>query len=586
MVIIKSRHSDLDLPSVDIFTFLFRRKDRKFPDSHPIFRDGLTNRTYTFGDVQQLAEDFGGGLRSQYNWQKGDVLAISSLSDIDMPPIIFGALWAGGTVSTANPGYTVREISHQLQDSSAKCVVTHYSNIETVKEACIVVGIAADHIIILGDKKDSTGHFKHWMSICDLGKTARFAAHKLDLKNEACKLDPKNDAAFLVYSSGTTGKPKGVKLSHYNITSNILQLQVAEGFNLTWDGSQTTSDIPLPEPGTGGDKILACLPFFHIYGLNVLALSPLYSGVTTIVLSRFDVDIWCQLVQKYKITYSYVVPPIVLYLAKHPSVSSYNLSSLRMTQSGAAPLTRELIEQVFKRLGIRIKQGYGLSETSPCLYQGAWDAWNVDVGTCGALLPNLMVKICEPFDNSSSDNSSGDAAIAVPRKLRLGETGELHVKGPNVFAGYHGNPKATAECLSDGWFRTGDVGYINERGNLFITDRVKELIKYKGFQVPPAELEGYLVEFPGVVDCAVIGIYNKELATEVPRAYIVTENPLKPLDIQELQRWFSSRVASHKKLRGGVRLVEQIPKNASGKILRKDLKAMALAESEAILARL
>ncbi|OBT91665.1 hypothetical protein VE01_10320 [Pseudogymnoascus verrucosus] len=572
-MVTKSRHSDLDLPSVDIFTFLFKRTNRKFPDSHPIFRDGLTDKTYTFGDVQQFAEDFGKGLRSQYDWQKGDVLAISSLSDIDMPPIIFGTLWAGGTVSTANPGYTVREISHQLQDSGAKCVVTHYSNIETVKEACGTVGIADDHIIILGDKKDSTGRFKHWTSVCDLGKATRFAAQKLD---------PKNDAAFLVYSSGTTGKPKGVKLSHYNITSNVLQLQVAERFNLTWDGSQTTRDIPLPEPRTGGDKILACLPFFHIYGLNVLALSPLYSGVTTIVLSRFDVDTWCQLVQKHKITYSYVVPPIVLYLAKHPTVSSYDLSSLRMTQSGAAPLTRELIEQVYKRLGIRIKQGYGLSETSPCLYQGAWDSWDVDIGTCGALLPNLMVKICEPFDNSS-----GDAAAAIPRELGLGETGELHVKGPNVFEGYHGNPKATAECLSsDGWFRTGDVGYINERGNLFITDRVKELIKYKGFQVPPAELEGYLVDFPGVVDCAVIGIYNKELATEVPRAYVVTENPLKPLDIQELQRWFSSRVANHKKLRGGIRLVEQIPKNSSGKILRKDLKAMALAESEAILARL
>lgn len=523
--------------------------------------------------MKQFAEDFGKGLRSQYDWQKGDVLAISSLSDIDMPPIIFGALWARGTVSTANPGYTVREISHQLQDSGAKCVVTHYSNIETVKEACGIVGIADDHIIILGDKKDSTGRFKHWTSVCNLGKSTRFAAQKLD---------PKNDAAFLVYSSGTTGKPKGVKLSHYNITSNVLQLQVAEGFNLTWDGSKTTRDIPLPEPRTGGDKILACLPFFHIYGLNVLALSPLYSGVTTIVLSRFDVDTWCQLVQKHKITYSYVVPPIVLYLAKHPTVSSYDLSSLRMTQSGAAPLTRELIEQVYKRLGIRIKQGYGLSETSPCLYQGAWDSWDVDIGTCGALLPNLMVKICEPFDNSS-----GDAAAAMPRELGLGETGELHVKGPNVFEGYHGSPKATAECLSsDGWFRTGDVGYINERGNLFITDRVKELIKYKGFQVPPAELEGYLVDFPGVVDCAVIGIYNKELATEVPRAYVVTEDPLKPLDITELQRWFSSRVANHKKLRGGIRLVEQIPKNASGKILRKDLKAMALAESEAIPAKL
>lgn len=457
------------------------------------------------------------------------------------------------------------ELTHQLRDSNAKAVVTHYSNIESVKKACRAVGISEDHIIILGDTKDPTGRFKHWTNVRNLSNTARYAARKID---------PRKDAAFLVYSSGTTGKPKGVKLSHYNITSNILQLQVAENHNLTWDGSQTSRDIPLPEPGKGGDKVLACLPFFHIYGLTVLVHSPVYSGVTTVVLSKFDIDTWCHLVQKHSITYSYIVPPIVLHLAKHPAVSSYDLSSLRMTQSGAAPLTRELIEQVYKRVGVRIKQGYGLSETSPCLYQGSWNAWDIDIGSVGALLPNLQVKICEPFDSSSSD-----LATSTPRELGPGEVGELHVKGPNVFSGYHGNLKASAECLSDdGWFRTGDVGHINERGNLFITDRVKELIKYKGFQVPPAELEGYLHDYPGVIDCAVVGVYDKEMATEVPRAYLVTDDASNQINITELQQWFNSRVANHKRLRGGVRLVEEIPKNASGKILRKILKDKAMVE--------
>jgi len=491
-----------------------------------------------------------------------------------MPPIIFGALWAGATVSTANPGYTTAELTQQLRDSGAKAIITHYSNIEAVRKACSAVGIPEDHIILLGNKRDPNGRFKHWTHIRNLANTARFMARKID---------PKKDAAFLVYSSGTTGKPKGVKLSHYNITSNILQLQAAENYNLTWDGSRTSEGIPLPEPGTGGNKVLACLPFFHIYGLTVLVHSPVYSGVTTIVLSKFDVEIWCHLVQKYKVTYSYIVPPIVLHLAKHPSISSYNLSSLRMTQSGAAPLTRELIEQVYKRVGVRIKQGYGLSETSPCLYQGSWDAWNVDVGSVSALLPNIEVKICEPFDNSLSD-----AVGEAPCELQQGSVGELHVRGPNVFNGYHKNPDATTECLSaDGWFRTGDVGLINERGNLFITDRVKELIKYKGFQVPPAELEGYLHDFPGVIDCAVVGVYNKEMATEVPRAYVVTEDQSNPIKIADLQEWFSGRVASHKRLRGGIMLVEQIPKNASGKILRKILKEKEKEEydTEARLAK-
>ncbi|KFY38639.1 hypothetical protein V494_04270 [Pseudogymnoascus sp. VKM F-4513 (FW-928)] len=572
-MVLTSPYPDLEIPNVDIFTFLFRRKDQKFPDSHPIYVDGLTDRAYNFGEVRELAEDFGKGLRSKYDWQKGDVLAISSLSDIDMPPIIFGALWAGGTVSTANPGYTVSELSHQLRDCGAKCVVTHYSNIEAVKKACSAVGIAEDRIIILGDQKDATGKLKHWKNVRNISGATRYSARKVD---------PKNNTALLVYSSGTTGKPKGVKLSHCNIISNILQLQAGEGFNLTWDGSKTTRDIPKPEAGRGGDKVLACVPFFHIYGLTNLVHGAAYKAITTVVLPRFEVEKWCQLVQKHRITYSYVVPPIVLHMAKHPSFSSYDLSSIRMVQSGAAPLTRELINQVYARLGIRIKQGYGLSETSPTIYSGAWDGWDVDIGTCGVLLPNQQVKICEPVDSSRDHDPT-----ATPRELQPGEEGELHVKGPNVFLGYHNNAKATAECLSsDGWFRTGDVGRVNEQGNLFITDRVKELIKYKGFQVAPAELEGLLVDFPGVMDCAVVGIYNKDLATEVPRAYIVTEDPSKPVDIDELQKWFSGRVASHKKLRGGIELIEQIPKNASGKILRKILKEKARLDFAAMGARL
>lgn len=529
-----------------------------------IFQDAITDKTYAFDDVRNLAESFGEGLRFQFDWQKGDVLAVSSLNNIDMPPIIFGALWAGGTVTTSNPAYTVTELTHQLRDSAAKCIVTQYSNIKTVRQACRLVGIPEDRIIILGDQKDSTGHFKHWTTVRNVSSAKRF---------RACKIDPENDTAFLVYSSGTTGKPKGVMLSHYNITSNVTQLQQAEGFNLTWNGSKSTSDIPLPFSKGGGDKILACLPFFHIYGLTVLVHSPIYAGVTTIVQPRFDIEKWCQLVQKHKITFSYIVPPIVLHLAKHPSVGSYDLSSLRMTQSGAAPLTRELIETVYTRLGIRIKQGYGLSETSPCVYQGTWDSWNVDIGSCGTLLPNMQAKICLPVDESSITTETST------KDLEVGEIGELHVRGPNVFKGYHNNHSATAGCLSqDGWFRTGDVGYINDRGNLFITDRVKELIKYKGFQVAPAELEGYLINFPGIMDCAVVGVSHKELATEVPRAYLVPKDPSKMVDVESLTKWFNERVAHHKRLRGGIRFVKEIPKNASGKILRRALREEAKIE--------
>jgi acyl-CoA synthetase (AMP-forming)/AMP-acid ligase II len=386
-------------------------------------------------------------------------------------------------------------------------------------------------------------------------------------------ISPKTDVAFLVYSSGTTGTPKGVMLSHNNIVANLQQVSISEGGNLTWNGSKTVPGIPLPAKGHG-DKILACLPFFHIYGLTLLIHQPAYLGLTTIVMPRFEIERWCSLVQQHRITYSYIVPPIIVLLSKHPKVADYDLSSIRMTNSGAAPLTRELIESVYKRTGVRIKQGYGLSETSPATHLQRWEDWLSGVGSTGWMLPNMEMKFCAvPGMDAESDGT---------KELPSGQTGELYVKGPNIFLGYHNKPAATAGCLSeDGWFRTGDVGYVNERGDLYITDRVKELIKYKGFQVPPAELEGYLVDNEMVDDVAVVGVESQELGTEVPRAYVVRKGGMKAIqrgDEERIAHWLASKVASHKKLRGGVKFVDAVPKSPSGKILRRILKEEARKE--------
>jgi acyl-CoA synthetase (AMP-forming)/AMP-acid ligase II len=384
-------------------------------------------------------------------------------------------------------------------------------------------------------------------------------------------ISPKSDLAFLVYSSGTTGRPKGVRLTHHNMTANVQQALALEGW-LTWDGSKSVAGIP-DAPRPGGDKILACLPFFHIYGLNCLVHSPVYTGVHTLVLARFELEKWCRLVQDHRVTYSYIVPPIVLLLCKHPAVEKYDLSSLRMTNSGAAPLTRDLVETLYKRKGVRVKQGYGLSETSPTIFIQRWEDWLSAVGTTGWMVPNLEAKFCAV--PGAGDDSDGT------KELALGETGELYVRGPNVFAGYHNNPAATAECLEDGWFRTGDVGFIDQAGNLTITDRVKELIKYKGFQVPPAELEGYLANHDRIDDVAVVGVESRELGTEVPRAYVVRRGGLsavEPTDAAEIIAWLNGKVANHKKLRGGIKFVETIPKSVSGKILRRVLKEQAKKE--------
>ena len=396
----------------------------------------------------------------------------------------------------------------------------------------------------------------------------------------AAKINPRDDLAFLVYSSGTTGKPKGVELTHHNLTSNVQQVQESEGGWLTWDGSKKgcPGGVPDAPPGGKADKILACLPFFHIYGLNCLILNPVYTGVHTLVMGRFEIEEWCRLVQSQQVTFSYIVPPMVVLLCKHPAVTKYDLGSLRMTNSGAAPLSKEMVEGLFKRTGVRVKQGYGLSETSPTIFQMRWQDWR-NVGSTGRMVPNLLSKICEV-------GSEEEAGAGKMKELGTGETGELYVKGPNVFKRYHNNEKATRDCLDvEGWFRTGDVGFIDKQGELWITDRVKELIKYKGFQVAPAELEGYLGDHELVDDVAVVGVDSKELGTEVPRAYIVRKGGMEKVqkgDEEVIVNWLNAKVANHKKLRGGVRFVESVPKSVSGKILRRVLRDEARKEYAAM----
>ena len=292
-------------------------------------------------------------------------------------------------------------------------------------------------------------------------------------------------------------------------------------------------------------------------------------------MSKFDIEKWCAHVQNYKVTFSYVVPPVVLLLGKHPAVDKYDLSSMRMMNSGAAPLTQELVETVYSRIKTGIKQGYGLSETSPTTHTQPWEEWRSSIGSVGRLVPNMEAK----YMNMPEDGSDA-------KEVAVGEVGELYVRGPNVFLGYHNNQAATTDSLSsDGWFRTGDVGYQDKNGSFYITDRVKELIKYKGFQVAPAELEGILVDNEAIDDVAVVGIESKEHGTEVPLAFVVRSAKSKSSGASleqtaaDINKWLDDKVAYHKRLRGGVRFVEEIPKSPSGKILRRLLKKQAHDEA-------
>lgn len=521
------------------------------------------SRKYTYATTARLSRQLALALKTNYSIEKGDVIGLFTPNDIDYPVAAFAALSLGAIVSPANPGYTVPELAYQLRDSTAKIVIAHYSAVDTVRAACKEVGIPTSHILILGAQHDPSGELKHWTSL----KSP--ASATLD----RIRLDAENDLAFLVYSSGTTGRPKGVMLTHRNVTSNVLQATSCEAGKLSWDGKRQTPRIPDAPPT--GDRLLSCLPFFHIYGLTALVLAPIYNGLNTVVLARFSIEKFCALIQEHKITFIYIVPPMALLLAKHECVPQFDLSSIRITNSGAAPLTKELQEAVFKRCGIRIKQGYGLSETSPTTHEQRWEDWDKKIGTIGRLQPNMQAKFC-------AVGAEGEVDGRPPAELKAGETGELYMRGPNVFKGYWKNEKATKECLdADGWFRTGDVGHVDEEGDFFITDRVKELIKYKGFQVPPAELEGYLVDNDLVDDAAVVGVVSEELGTEIPRAYIVRKGGMKAVqqgDDKKIVDWMNAKVANHKKLRGGVKFVDAIPKSASGKLLRRLLKDQARKE--------
>ena len=497
-----------------------------------MYKDPYSGRTYTYAKLKTAASDFGKGLRSQWDWQKGDVLGMYTPNSIDTPVITWGAHFAGATVSPANPGYTEDELAFQLKDSGAKALVTQLAVIKIAQAAAKKVGIPDNRIILMGDERDPENRFKHFTSIRNLSGTDRY---------RRVKVDPDKDLAFLVYSSGTTGHPKGVMLSHTNIVANVVQTAAGEK-NIT------------PK-----DKILAFLPFFHIYGLTCIMHFATYLGVECVVMPKFAIEDWCRIVQDEKITFAFVVPPVVLLLSKHPCVDNYDLSSLRMMSSGAAPLTRDIVTAVNKRTKLPVKQGYGLSETSPATHMQQWDEWDRFIGAVGKMLPNQVAKFMGPDD----------------KEVPTGEVGELWIKGPNIFKGYLNNPEGTRNALTeDNYFKTGDVGYLDKEGNFYITDRVKELIKYKGFQVPPAELEGLLASHEKINDVAVLGIYREDLASEVPLAYVVPKDPKEagPALEKEIVDWLTSKVASHKRLRGGVKFTNEIPKSASGKILRRMLK--------------
>ncbi|CAM5479433.1 4-coumarate--CoA ligase family protein [Streptomyces aurantiogriseus] len=489
----------------------------------PALVDGTDGTTLTYEQVDRFHRRIAAAL-AEAGVRKGDVLALHSPNTIAFPTAFYAATRAGATVTTVHPLATAEEFAKQLGDCAARWIVTVSPLLETARRAAEIAG-GVEEIFVCDS---APGH----RSLIDMLASAALEPQ--------VDLDPVADVAALPYSSGTTGIPKGVMLTHRQIATNLAQLE------------------PAISAGPG-DRILAVLPFFHIYGLTALMNAPLRRGATVVVLPRFDLETFLAAIQNHRITGLYVAPPIVLALAKHPAVAQYDLSSLKYVISAAAPLDADLAAACAKRLDLPpVGQAYGMTELSPGTHVVPLDAMSdAPAGTVGKLIAGTEMRIV------SLDDPDKDLAV--------GEAGEILIRGPQVMKGYLGRPDATAAMIdTDGWLHTGDIGRVDENGWLFVVDRVKELIKYKGFQVAPAELEALLLTHPGIADAAVIGEYNDD-GNEVPHAYVVRQPTSPDLSEGEIAMYVAERVAPYKRVRH-VTFIDAVPRAASGKILRRQLR--------------
>ncbi len=514
-MIYRSPYPDVEIPDLTLPDFVLHEA-MKHP-SKPALIDGPSGRTLTYGQLAGAVQQVVAGLH-QRGFGKGDVFAIYSPNLPEYAIIFFAVAAVGGINTTINPLYTADELTHQLKDAGARYLITVPPFLDKAREAAGRAGL--EEVFVFGQAEGAT-------PFTDLFRPGVMAPH--------VEIDPRRDLVVLPYSSGTTGLPKGVMLTHRNLVANILQTEAVEGL----EPDETTIGI---------------LPFFHIYGMTVILSMALHQGATVVTMPKFELELFLRLIQEHRVRTLFLVPPIILALARHPLVDAYDLSSVETITSGAAPLPEPVARACSERLGCVVKQGYGMTETSPVTHFMPRDAARLTMTTVGLAVPNTEFRLVDP--------ATGD-------DVAEGEPGELWIRGPQVMQGYLNNEAATRRTLdAEGWLHTGDIAQVDADGQLRIVDRVKELIKYKGFQVAPAELEAILQSHPAVADAAVIPSPDEE-AGEVPKAFVQLK-PGQSATEAELMDYVAERVAPHKKVRR-VAFIDQIPKSASGKILRREL---------------
>ncbi|KAL3696675.1 hypothetical protein R1sor_010751 [Riccia sorocarpa] len=488
----------------------------------PALIDGATGKQYTFREMELLSRKIAAGLDKQ-GIAKGDVIALLLHNCCEFPLVFLGSLVRGSIVTTANPFYTPGEIAKQLNACKAKVIVTMAAYVDKVRDlGCKIItvdsppeGCLPITVLTEQDEKD-----------CPV-----------------VEVDP-DDVIALPYSSGTTGLPKGVMLTHKSLISSVAQQVDGENPNLSFQS----------------DDVMVCLlPMFHIYSLNSVLLCSFRVCSTLVIMARYEITALLGLIQKYKVTILPIVPPTVLAISKSPLVTNYDVSSVRMVLCGAAPLGKETEDAFIEKIPAKIGQGYGMTEAGPVLSMClafAKDPFPVKPGSCGTVVRNAEVKIVDTV-----------TGVSLPH----GQPGEMCIRGPQIMKGYLNDPEATANTIDkDGWLHTGDIAYIDQDEEVFIVDRVKEIIKFKGFQVPPAELEALLVSHPLIRAAAVVS-KKDEAAGEVPVAFVVRASEDTELSEEEVKAFIAKQVVFYKKLHS-VFFVDSIPVNPSGKILRKILR--------------
>nr|XP_015834354.1 PREDICTED: 4-coumarate--CoA ligase isoform X1 [Tribolium castaneum] len=545
--IIKSKSADILIPNQLIHEYVWEHLDKWYHKTAVICFD--TTKSYTFGEIYHKSVALAGVLRNKFQLNKGDTVAVVLPNVPDFPIVFLGTIQAGLVVTTVNPYYTPDEIAAQLADSNSKLIFTINELVPVINKCTKILRRSIPTVLAVKKLRKIISFSLFLLQSDNVPNECIKLSELCDTRNSeiADFLNP-DDVALLPYSSGTTGLSKGVQLTHKNVVSNLYQM------------SSPDFVVNLETRSNFQDVIPVFLPLFHIYGMVGIFLNFFAKGCKLIMVPTFVGPQFIKILQLYQPTLLFAVPQMIVTILNNPKIKYDNLKSIRTIISAAAPLGASAVDEFNKKCKNRINllQMYGMTETSPLtLMQTAKLQNGAKVGGSGFVIPNTEVKIISISDNSTA--------------LGPNQSGELVVRGPQNMKGYHNNPTATKKTIRNNWLRTGDISYYDEDQHFFITDRLKELIKVKGFQVAPAELEEILKSHPSVEDAAVVGIPHP-VQGEAPKAFVVLKKEVRP---ELLKEFVALKVANYKRLVGGVVVLERIPRNCAGKVLRSELRKLS-----------